>query len=79
MSRTRGRIRRAVEAHGLTIDTLEWEPIRTGSEMGGAAGGWYVDFTIGGHALGYNADELIEAIGRFASSLASDETQLEDR
>jgi hypothetical protein len=47
----------SAEAHGLEIDLMEWSPIGKMVEKSGREGGC-------GHALGYNADEVIEWIER---------------
>lgn len=65
-TRARRRIRAAVEAACRQVEEITWEPIRPGSEMAGADGGWTVIATDGKHALGYNVDEVVAAIDRWA-------------
>lgn len=74
MSRQRKRIWREASALGLTVDFIEWEPIRPGSEMEGLAGGWYVALDDGGYALGLNVDEVIAALRRRADYFAETAT-----
>lgn len=60
----RRKIREAAEKRALIIEWMSWEPIGQMVEMSGREGGWEVWFTNGGHALGYNADEVVEWIER---------------
>lgn len=41
-TRTRKRIRRAVESRGFRIQSIEWEPVYSGAEKEGLGGGWSV-------------------------------------
>jgi len=41
-AKTRRRIRKAVEARGFGIESIEWEPVYDGGEMSGWSGGWTV-------------------------------------
>ena len=69
-TRTRKRIREAVESRGFHVDQLEWEPPYVGGEMSGWCGGWtlildrpYVPNTIPGDELsGLSVEELLADI-----------------
>lgn len=55
----RRKIREAAERRGLVIAWMDYEPIGAMVEMSGREGGWDVDFTVGTHALGYNANDVV--------------------
>ncbi|HET6916262.1 MAG TPA: hypothetical protein VFH56_09265 [Acidimicrobiales bacterium] len=70
-TRTRRRIRQAVEARGFRVARLDWEPIYNGGEMCGWCGGWTLitdpphmpPNTIPGDDLyGLSVDELLAEI-----------------
>lgn len=63
MSRLRDKIAQALEQRGIGFDSIDWYPIRRGSEMEGPVGGWEVWWGGTLVAWAYNADSLIEAIG----------------
>lgn len=60
----RRKIRKAADKRGLKIAYMEWTPIGGMVEMSGRDGGWYVEFDPEGHALGYNADDVVDWIER---------------
>lgn len=43
-TRTRRRIRKAVESRGYSVVDIAWEPIYNAGEMMGYADGWYVSW-----------------------------------
>lgn len=52
-TRSRRRIRLAVESRGYNVEELEWEPIYTGAEKEGMGGGWSAITDRPYHDLGY--------------------------
>ncbi len=75
MSRSKEKIRKAIEAKGWTILELDWEPIGPAMEKCGPDGGWSImiekevpdkpyEFE---HLMGYNIGEIMDQIAKLKS------------
>jgi len=62
LSRQRKRIVEYCKKKGITIESLNWEPLGTASEMCGRSGGWELIDVDGEAYLGENVDLLLEDI-----------------
>lgn len=69
-TRTRRRIRKAVESRGYSVVSIEWEPWGSAVEKGGIPGGWTVltdapfwpNANYGNDAMGLSIEEVLADI-----------------